>query len=203
MHKFILGLAFLLITLNAFADDRKENWVYVHAGKWEPKNSNNNNVYGVEASYQFDNNIYLGGMYDIIKETQGGIDNNAKNAYSAGITAGYLFNLTQDTKLQVGYMHQRIDIKNVEMGGNRIGNYDDRIVRGDGVRIRLVEHISEKVSGDVEFMKVWYDTVTNNNWRAGLNYDFIKNWYGRAEYLKTYRENWDQYGWSVGLGLRF
>ena len=202
MHKFILGLAFLLITLNAFADDRKENWVYVHGGKSEQKYSHN--VYGVEASYQFDNNIYLSGMYDIIKETQGGFDNNATNQYSAAITAGYLFNLTQDTKLQVGYMHHRIDIKNVEMGGNRIGNdYDDRIVRGDGIRIRLVEHISEKVSGDVEYMKVWYDTVANNNWRAGLNYDFIKNWYGRAEYLKTYRENWDSYGWSVGLGLRF
>jgi opacity protein-like surface antigen len=202
MIKLILGLPLLLITFNTFAGDWKENWVYVHAGKLEHKYSHN--VYGVEASYQLDNNIYLSGMYDISKETQGGFDNNALNTYSAALTAGYLFNLTQDTKLQVGYMHQRVDIKNVEMGGIRSGVYENNIVRGNGLRLRLVQHISENISGDVEFLKVWYDTsLANNNLRAGLNYELVGNWYGRADYQATYREDYHSYGWSAGLGYRF
>lgn len=199
-------LAILLCVVNnGFAADApwQERWVFGYAGA-----SGNSPIAssekGVEGIYEFDSGWYVNAIYNVSKEKSGGSDNNALDTNTTAIGGGYTFNLTPNTKGQVGYMYQDSSVKNVETGGVRVGTYRDRQIYGNGPVVRLVHKLSPSLTADLLVARFSYNTgVTNTNTRLGLSYDLTSKLFGRVDAHSIDRSDWNSTRWGVGLGYRF
>jgi hypothetical protein len=199
-------LAIILTTAShGFAADAPwhERWVFGYAGA-----SGNSPVAssekGLEGTYEFDSGWFVNGIYNVSKEKSGGTDNNALNMNTWAIGGGYSFNLTSNTKGQIGYMYQDSSVKNVETGGVRVGTYRDLNIYGNGPVVRLVHKMSPSVTADVLVARLSYNTgVTNTNSRLGMSYDFRSNFFGRIDVHSIDRADWNSTRWGIGLGYRF
>lgn len=203
--KSTMSVVLSVLSLGACAAESQwaERWVHGYVGK-----SGNSTVPssedGVEGMYEFSNQVFLTGLYHVSKETSGGTDNNALYSYSTVIAGGYSFNVRPDTKVQIGYAYQDADVKNVQMGGIRVGAYRDQHVYGNGPMMRVVHKVTQSLSADVMLLQLKYTSdVTNMNSRIGLSYDFASNLYGRVEINSIDRSGYSSNRWALGVGYRF
>lgn len=190
---------------NGFAADApwQERWVFGYAGA-----SGNSPVAssekGLEGIYEFDSGWYVNAIYNVSKEKSGGTDNNASNLNTTAIGGGYSFNLTSNTKGQIGYMYQDSSVQNVEMGGVRVGTYRDLHIYGNGPVVRLVYKLNPALTADLLVARFSYNTgVTNTNSRVGLSYEIQSNFFGRIDFHSIDRSDWNSTRWGIGLGYRF
>jgi len=197
------GLLGAATSAMAAEDQWHERWVHGYAGK-TGNTTVPSNEYGVEGMYEFGNQVFLLGVYHVSKETSGGFDNNALYSYSTAVGGGYTFNVRPDTKLQLGYAYQDADVKNIQMGGTRVGSFRDQHIYGNGPMVRVVHKVTQSLSADVMLLQLKYTSnVTNMNSRIGLSYDFASNLYGRAEFNSIDRSGYSSNRWALGVGYRF
>jgi opacity protein-like surface antigen len=183
----------------------KEKWVFAYVGKQGGRDITTPWIeYGINARYEFDNAIYLSGIYHISDERSGGSDNNALRDDSKVVDLGYTFNLGVVSKLNIGYQYQTTKVKNIQMGGVRIGTYNDSSLSGHGPVLRFAHKVTQKFTADIALSRLSYTTdVTNNYTRVGASYNFKQNLFARTEYLLIDRSGWHSNLWTVGLGYNF
>lgn len=200
---FLFGALAVAAATHAADEQWRDRNVHVYSGHdIQPKYPTTN--YGVQGVYEFDNQLFVLGRYDIAKEKSGGIDNNALFQYGSMIGGGYSFDVREDSKLQLGYLYTDIFIKNVEMGGVRVGTYSDRHIYANGPALRVVHRLMPKLIADasVAYLKYNIDAAVTYT-QLGLAYDLTPSVYGRLGYNMAQSTNTTGRQWSAAVGYRF
>jgi predicted porin len=168
---------------------------------------------GVRFKHEFDNNLFIEADFLTQEETTGGIDNNAlKYTFKPMLKAGYLYPLTNSTKLSGMLVYYDISVENLEKGGTRTGTYENSSADGKGIGIGLIHKITPDLKLDASYLRTTVSPSTTttdsdaNYLQAGLTYRMTDTFsvfgeYGRLDLTNSsYASN--NY-WNVGLKLTY
>jgi len=166
---------------------------------------------GVRFKYEFDNNLFIESDLQTQEETTGGIDNNAlKYTYKPKLKAGYLYPLTDSTKLAGMLVYYNASVENIQKGGTRVGNYHNTTFDGKGLGLGLIHKFTPALKLDASYLRT---TLSSQNFNqdvneieAGLTYritDYISV-FGEYGLLDTSNSSTSPYKyWNTGFKLNY